>query len=66
MPTVADLPIIMNSTIIVKQTMELFSDAFDNEPARRYVAEHLTVLMVTERKNISAINVQKIKTQAHS
>ena len=65
MPTVADLIMIMNSSIIVKQTMELFGDAFVNEPARRYVAEHLAGLMVTERKNISAISVQKIKTQAH-
>lgn len=50
MPTIVDFP------AIVKQALEIFGDLFDNEPARRHVAEYLTGLMVAERTTITGIN----------
>ena len=52
MPTTVDFPTLVN------QALELFGNIFDNEPVRRHFAEHLTGLIVAERKSINAINRQ--------
>lgn len=41
MLTAVNFPIIMDLSMIVKQTVELFGDVFDNEPARYHFAEYL-------------------------
>jgi hypothetical protein len=60
MPTIVDFP------AIVKEAQESFGDLFDNEPARRHVAEYLTGLMVAERKTITGINRECVVTTDQS
>ena len=50
----------------MSQAPALFGNVFDNEPARRHVADYLTGLRVAERKNISAINRQVAVTTDQS
>ena len=50
------MPAIVEFPAIVQDAVERFGPVFANEPERRHFAEHLTGLMVAEKKNVARIN----------
>ena len=60
------MPAIITFPTVVEEAVDVFGDLFANEPERRHFAEYLTGLFVAERKNVSAINRQFVKTTDQS
>ena len=52
------MPGIIAFPTVVEEALEEFGGLFANAPERRHFGEYLTGLVVTERKNVSAINAE--------
>ena len=60
------MPGIIAFPTVVEEALEEFGGLFANAPERRHFGEYLTGLMVTERKNVSAINAEFADTTDQS
>ena len=60
------MPGIIAFPTVVEEALEEFGGLFANAPERRHFGEYLTGLVVTERKNVSAINAEFADTTDQS
>ena len=60
------MPGIIAFPTVVKKALEVFGGLFANAPERRHFGEYLTGLLVSERKNVSAINGKFVETTDQS